>query len=183
MMTKITALTVAFGLLIPVLFVQPCSAGIKCYSMHHSKTMGEEQQVVRDTLVPAEVLDIVTAVIKASSSFNLQSVADLYTPNAVIADDEAPYSWAGPTAGIQWVNAVEKACKINGITKLTAEILPVNVFQQSNEDVYVVVPVSYTGNQPGKQHFAVKGAFTFILREVNGRWLIKSQAWMQEKAM
>jgi len=183
MTTKITALKAAFGISILILFVQPCSAGIKIDKMPHSKTMKEGRQAVRDTLVPAEVMDIVTAVIKASSSFNIQSVADLYTPNAIIADDEAPYSWAGPTAGIQWVNAVEKACKINGITKLTAEVLPVNVFQQSNDDVYIVVPVSYTGNQPGKQHFAVKGAFTFILREVNGRWMIKSQAWMQEKAM
>jgi len=183
MMTKITALTPAFGLFISVFFGQPCVAGIKCNENLHSKTSVEPWRRVRDTVAPAEVMDIVTAVINASGSFNIQSVAALYTPNAVVTDDEAPYSWNGPTAGIQWVNAVERACKVNRITKLTAEIRPINVFQQSADDVYIVVPVNYTGNRPGKQRFGVKGAFTFVLRQANGKWLIKSQAWMQEKAM
>jgi ketosteroid isomerase-like protein len=136
---------------------------------------------VRDTLVPQDILDVVTLVVNAVTSFNLQTVAEIYTPNAVIADDEPPYSWNGPTAGIQWVNAVEKACKVNGLTKLTSKVLP--VFQQSVDNVYVVVPVTFTGKLPGKQLFEVNGAFTFILRQVNGKWMIKSQTWMQKKGV
>ena len=34
-----------------------------------------------------------------------------------------------------------------------------------------------------KQPFAVKGAFTFVLRLVNGKWLIKSQTWLQQKGV
>jgi hypothetical protein len=137
----------------------------------------------RDTLVPQDVLDIVTSVVNAMTNFNPQSVAEIYTPNAVVADDEPPYSWNGPTAGVQWVNAVERACKTVRLTKLTCKIQPVNVFQQSTDNVYVVLPVDFTGVLPGKQHFEVVGAFTFILRQVNGRWMIKSQTWMQRKGM
>jgi len=128
-------------------------------------------------------MDIVTAVIYSLNTFNIEKVADLYTPNAVVADDEPPYSWNGPTAGIQWVNAVEKVCKDNRLTRLKGTIEAVNVFQQRADNFYIVVPVSFTGNLPGKQSFSADGAFTFVLRMVNGKWMIKSQVWMPKKGM
>jgi ketosteroid isomerase-like protein len=128
-------------------------------------------------------MDVVTATINAINSFDIAAVADLYTPNAVVTDDEAPYSWNGPTAGVQWVNAVEKVCKNNRLTKLKGVIEPINVYQQSADNCYIVVPVSFTGTLPGRQRFSVRGAFTFVLRQVNGKWLIKSQGWLQQKAI
>ena len=139
--------------------------------------------ILADTVPPAEVVDIVTAVIYSINTFNIEKVADLYTPNAVVADDEPPYSWNGPTAGVQWVNAVEQACKDNRLTKLKGNIEAINVFHQTAENVYVVVPVTYTGDLPRKQVFKVEGAFTFVLRMIDGKWLIKSQVWMPKKAL
>ncbi|MBB3058835.1 DUF4440 domain-containing protein [Mucilaginibacter gotjawali] len=136
-----------------------------------------------DTVPPSEIMEVITTIINATNSFNIEAVAKLYTPNAAIADDEAPYSWNGPTAGVQWVNAVEKACKNNRLTNLTGKIEPINIYQSREDNVYIVVPVSYKGNLPGKQHFAVRGAFTFVLRDINGKWLVKSQTWMQEKGI
>ncbi len=136
-----------------------------------------------DTVPPSDIMEVITTIINATNSFNIEAVSKLYTPNAAIADDEAPYSWNGPTAGVQWVNAVEKACKNNRLTKLTSKIEPINIYQSREDNVYIVVPVSYTGNLPGKQHFAVRGAFTFVLRDINGKWLVKSQTWMQEKGI
>ena len=144
---------------------------------------GKSYHQFTDTIPPSNIMDVVTAAINSLNSFDIAAVAELYTPNAVVADDEAPYSWNGPTAGVQWVNAVEKACKNNSLTKLRAEIQPINIFQQSADNVYIVVPVNFTGNLPGKQHFSVKGAFTFVLRRENDKWLIKSQAWLQRKAI
>lgn len=139
--------------------------------------------LLNDTIPPADVMQVITAVIYSTNDFNIEKVADLYTPNATIADDEAPYSWNGPTAGVQWVNAVEKSCKDNDLTKLKGSIEPINVFQQSADNVYIIVPVTYTGNLPGRSHFTAKGAFTFVLRMINGKWMIKSQAWMPQKGM
>ncbi len=139
--------------------------------------------ILSDTVPPAEVVDIVTAVIYSINNFNIEKVADLYTPNAVVADDEPPYSWNGPTAGVQWVNAVEQACKDNRLTKLKGNIEAINVFHQTAENVYVVVAVTYTGDLPRKQIFKVEGAFTFVLRMIDGKWLIKSQVWMPKKAL
>jgi len=136
-----------------------------------------------DTVPPDEVMAIIKTVIHSTDNFNIEAVARLYTPNAVVADDEPPYSWNGPTAGIQWVNAVEQSCKDNHLTKLKGTIEAVNVFQQSADNVYIVVPVSYTGNLADRTRFVAKGAFTFVLRMINGSWLIKSQVWMPKKGM
>ncbi|HEY4323227.1 MAG TPA: nuclear transport factor 2 family protein [Mucilaginibacter sp.] len=136
-----------------------------------------------DTVPPAEVMDVIKKVVHALDKFDIEQVANLYTPNAVVADDEPPYSWNGPTAGVQWVNAVEKACKDNELTKLKGTVEAVNVYQQTVDNVYLVVRVSFIGNLPGSAHFSAKGAFTFVLRQVNGSWLIKSQAWMPKKGM
>lgn len=135
-----------------------------------------------DTIPPADVMEVISKAVYSLNNFDIKDVANLYTPNASIADDEAPYSWNGPTAGVQWVNAVEQVCKDNKLTKLKGSIETINVFQQSADNVYVVVPVSYTGTLPDKGHFNSKGAFTFVLRLVNGKWLIKSQVWMPKRA-
>jgi hypothetical protein len=136
-----------------------------------------------DTVPPAEVMEVITRAINSLNDFNIEDVANLYTPNAVVADDEPPYSWNGPTAGVQWVNAVEQSCKDLKITKLKGYIETVTIFQQNADNVYIVVPVSYTGSLPGKGHFSAKGAFAFVLRTVNGKWMIKSQVWMPKKGV
>lgn len=129
-----------------------------------------------------EVMQIINTVIKASSSFDVNAVTDLYTPNAVVADEEPPFSWNGPTAGVQWISTVEKTCKDYKLKNFRAKIRDISVYLQTQESVYVVVPVDYTGEIKGDR-FDEEGAFTFIFRLVNGHWLIKSQVWVARKGM
>lgn len=129
-----------------------------------------------------EVIKIINTVINASSSFDVSAVTDLYTPNAVVADEEPPFSWNGPTAGVQWINTVEKTCKDYKLRNFRAKIRDISVYLQTEESIYVVVPVDYTGEIKG-DHFDEEGAFTFIFRLVNGHWLIKSQVWVARKGM
>lgn len=136
-----------------------------------------------DTVPPDEIMQVVRHAINSLNNFDVDAVANLYTHNALVADDEPPYSWNGPTAGVQWVNAVEKVCKDNNLTKLKANIEPIHVYQLTSDNVYIVVPVSFTGTLPQKTRFNAKGAFTFVLRTENGKWLIKSQVWMPRTGM
>ncbi len=135
-----------------------------------------------DTVLPADIMDVIKKAVYSLNKFDVDDIANLYTPNALIADDEPPYSWNGPTAGVQWVYAVEQACKDNKITRFKGSIEAIKVFQQNADNVYVVVPVTYTGNLPGQGSFSAKGAFTFVLRMTNGKWMIKSQVWTSKKA-
>ncbi len=157
-----------------------------CFAKQTAKSGVESNYAAalsRDTVPQAEVMQVVNAAINSLNSFNIDAVANLYTQNAVVADDEPPYSWNGPTAGVQWVNAVEQVCKENRLTKLKGSIGTVSVYQQSTDNVYVVVPVIYTGLLPGKAAFEANGAFAFVLRNINGKWLIKSQVWVPRRAL
>jgi ketosteroid isomerase-like protein len=183
-MTKNFLLILAFNLLIATQFVQICAATETSKGTCNKKIEAYTRDVLlKDTVPPADVMEVVTAAINSLNNFNIDAVANLYTPNAVVADDEPPFSWNGPTAGVQWVNAVERVCKENHLTKLKGSIVNISVFQQNFDNVYIVVPVSYTGNLPGKTIFESDGAFTFVLRMINGRWMIKSQVWMSKKGM
>jgi ketosteroid isomerase-like protein len=128
------------------------------------------------------VIKIIHTVIKASSTFDIDAVANLYTPNAVIADEEPPFSWNGPTAGVQWVNTVEKTCKDYKLKEFSGKIGRISVYLKTDESIYVVVPVDYTGEIKG-DHFEEEGAFTFVFRMVSGQWMIKSQVWVARKGL
>src|ERR1700761_312154 len=132
---------------------------------------------VKDTVAPPEVMDVINTVLLSTDNFKIDAIANLYTPNAVISDDEAPFSWNGPTAGAQWVDAVERACKERHITRLKASVGTAGVCLVNADNVYIIVPVSYAGRLPDRNSFSAKGTFTFVLRLTNGKWLIKSQAW------
>lgn len=178
-MTKKTLFISAFSLLVCSLLGQICYAKETCKKNEiHTCFVAKA-----DTVAPSDVMEVIKAVVYSTNNFNIDAVANLYTPNAVVADDEPPYSWNGPTAGVQWVNAVEQACKDNQLTKLKATIESVKVCQQTADNIYIVVPVSYTGNLPGRSRFTAKGAFTFVLRMVNDKWLIKTQVWMPRQGM
>jgi hypothetical protein len=125
---------------------------------------------------------IINKVVEASANFEIGAIGDLYTLNATVADEEPPFSWNGPTAGAQWVNAVEQTCKELKIRKLRGRPGRITIYLQTDESVYVVVPVTYTGDQHGDP-FEESGAFTFVFRVVRGKWLIKSQVWMSKRGL
>ncbi|PWK67079.1 uncharacterized protein DUF4440 [Mucilaginibacter oryzae] len=137
-----------------------------------------------DTVVKLkpEVKQIIEKVIKASGTFSIDEVSDLYAPNAVVADEQPPFSWNGQLAGVQWINSVEKAVKDFKIKDFKVDLQRIKTFQQTDEIVYLVAPVEYTGTVNG-EHFEEQGAFSFVLRVVSGKWLIKSQAWVPRNGM
>jgi hypothetical protein len=106
----------------------------------------------------------------------------MYTPNAVVSDEQQPFSWNGQLAGVQWVNSVEKAVKDFKIRDFKVNVRRIKIFQQTEEIAYLVVPVEYTGTINGEP-FEEEGAFSFVLRMVGEKWLIKSQAWVPKNGL
>jgi ketosteroid isomerase-like protein len=133
------------------------------------------------TLKP-EILEIVNLVLKTSYTFDIAKISELYAPNAVVIDEQPPFSWNGPLAGVQWVNSVQKAIKDFKIHDFKVNVKRVKVFQQTDEIAYLVVPVEYTGTI-NSEPFDEEGAFTFVLRIVGDKWLIKSQAWVPKNGL
>jgi hypothetical protein len=128
------------------------------------------------------IMSIINTVIKASGTFDIDAVADLYTPNAVVADEEPPFSWNGPTAGAQWISTVEKTCKDLKLKEFKGKAGRISVYLQTDESIYVIVPVKYSGDIKGEP-IEENGAFTFVFRLVEGKWLIKSQVWVASRGL
>jgi ketosteroid isomerase-like protein len=165
---------------IAFIVVASCNAAVIAMPLQAAKKLSPP---LGDTVLYPEAMEIIVSVINASAAFNIDAVANLYAPNAVVSDEEPPFAWNGPTAGVQWVNAVEKAAKQLKIGSLKVIIKQASVFQQTEESVYVIVPAEYRGRLPDNGLFEEKGAFTFVMRMVSGKWLIRSQAWMPKKGM
>ncbi|HTI60483.1 hypothetical protein [Mucilaginibacter sp.] len=166
--------TALFSVLFAVLvFCEPGHSAIKA---------SLEANTVDSAATRKVIVGIINTVINASGTFDIKAISDFYTPNALVADEEPPFSWNGPTAGVQWVNTVEKTCKDLKIKRLKGRIGRISVYLQSDESVYVIVPVDYVG-EIHDQSFEENGAFTFVFRLVNGKWLIKSQVWVSRKGM
>lgn len=129
-----------------------------------------------------EVLQSVNTVLKASYTFDLDKVTDMYAPNAVVTDEQQPFSWNGQLAGVQWVNSVQKAVKEFKIKDFMVIVKRIKIFRQTDEIAYLIVPVEYTGTVNGDP-FNEEGAFSFVFRIVSGKWLIKSQAWVPKNGL
>src|ERR1700759_5234344 len=134
-----------------ILWITMASSALFIQSSYaHDNTIGSfgrrpNKPAVDSASARAVVEDIINRVIKASSSFDVNAVNELYTPNAVVADEEPPFSWNGPTAGVQWISTVEKTCKDLKMKNFHAKIRDISVYLQTDESIYVVVPVDYTG--------------------------------------
>ena len=169
------------GIATAILFLQPGYA--ESYNLTIIRNFSTENRLPADSAsARTSVMNIINTVINASGTFDINSVADLYTPNALVADEEPPFSWNGSTAGVQWVNTVERTCKQVKLKDFKGKIGHINIYLQTDESIYVVVPVDYTGEIKGER-FEEDGAFTFVFRMVNGRWLIKSQVWVARKGL
>jgi hypothetical protein len=149
-----------------------CAKAVFPGSVHQADSIGTRKLLT----------GIINKVIDASGNFDVGVVGDLYTPNALVADEQPPFSWNGPTAGAQWIGSIEKTCKDLKIKHLKGRMGHISVYLQSDESVYVIVPATYTGDAHGDS-FEESGAFTFVFRLVNDKWLIKSQVWMPRKGL
>jgi hypothetical protein len=112
-----------------VLLVQ---TGYSSTAVHVNNYLKGEVNAIADSASNRnEVVKIINKVINASSSFDVDAVTDLYTPNAVVADEEPPFSWNGPTAGAQWISTVEKTCKDYKLKNFKAKIRDISVYLQT----------------------------------------------------
>jgi hypothetical protein len=181
-MNKRLLTIVCFSLVLAITFAQNGIAGEKPGIIRIKNKKDRHVSPADSTAARTTVMGIIKEVIKASGSFNMNAVADYYAPNAVVADEEPPFSWNGPTAGAQWISAVEKACKDLKLEEFNGKVGRVTIYLQTDESIYVVVPVDYTGEIHGEP-FEEDGAFSFVFRMVNDKWLIKSQVWVTKKGM
>jgi ketosteroid isomerase-like protein len=131
--------------------------------------------VTRD--VPEAVVPV-EAVIAAIKSDNVAAISTLYSSNAVVVDDQAPFEWTGPDAGARWLLASSDSSKWSRrIAHFRAALADIRV-DSSTGGAYVIVAGAFSSANP-KEPWQQHGTLTFTLKELNNHWKVISQVWAQ----
>jgi ketosteroid isomerase-like protein len=134
-----------------------------------------QADVTRDV---SEAVAPVEAVIAAIKSDNTAAMSNLYSNNAVIVDEQAPFEWSGPDAGVRWLSASSDWSKWSRkVARFRAALANIRV-DSSSGTAYVVVAGAFSSANP-KKPWQQHGTLTFTLKELNNSWKIGSQVWAQ----
>jgi len=125
---------------------------------------------------PQPILKLANAVLHAADTNDSSGLAGLYTGDAVIVDENAPFTWRGTNAGAAWWSVVSTVTKRAKLTGLKAINIRISEFRQSATDAYLIEPMSIVGTLNGKP-FAESGTMTYTFHNAGGKWLIASQVW------
>jgi ketosteroid isomerase-like protein len=105
-----------------------------------------------------------------------------FLPDASIVEDLAPYSWRGPAAGTEWLQAMNTNAERSGMSGVNMHFLPATMVQITGDRAYAVIPgdLTYSFKDGTVRH--AQGHVTFSLQRVAARWRIGSLTWAWERA-
>lgn len=128
------------------------------------------------TVPPPAILRLAEAAMHAANTNDASAFDGLYTSDAVVVDEIAPFAWRGADAGSLWWHAVAAVAAKMKMSHLQATDIRIGEFRQSATDAYLVEPMTVAGSADGKP-FAEPGTTTYTFHNSGGTWLISSQVW------
>ena len=109
----------------------------------------------------------------------LQTALSLCDSSVSIIDEIPPHEWHGPTACVDWWNALGNYDDANGITDGDVALgTPWNV-DVTADRAYFVAPMTYTYKQRGKA-MKESAAFTVALKRTPAGWRITAWAYSKQ---
>jgi ketosteroid isomerase-like protein len=116
----------------------------------------------------------VDSVLAAMGQHNRKLLANAYTADAVIVDDQQPYRWSGATAPSDWLSSLTTFGKLH-YARFTAFAYPMQIVHGPDAAYITVIGrLRGTGQRAGLTQFAT---MTFTLSKVGNEWKITSQSW------
>ncbi len=130
----------------------------------------------QSTPPPAPILQLTNAVIHAANTGDAAGLSSLFTSDAVVVDENPPFSWRGTGAGVAWWRVVAAVTRKAKLQHLKAVNVRLGEFKQSATDAYLVQAMTVTAIAAGKP-FAEAGTMTYTFHATGGKWLISSMVW------
>jgi ketosteroid isomerase-like protein len=128
------------------------------------------------------IMATVTGVIAAANADSATRVNSYFSPNAVVIDEFAPYTWSGANAGAAWWTAIDTGNAKAGVTHLRATVGRITQYDVGANAAYVVVPLTITMIQKGKASRET-GLWTLTLRRAGVLWKITTAGWARMTSM
>jgi ketosteroid isomerase-like protein len=127
-------------------------------------------QATSDVMAPIQTF---LAVTNGQSNVDLDT---LFTEDAVVVDENAPYLFSGPHAASQWFAELKTEFAKNQMTGFNAAAGPAIEYSQTGDLAYLILPMTLTGTA-GTKPFRETGTLTFTFRRTAGDWKISSDVW------
>ncbi|HEY1682028.1 MAG TPA: hypothetical protein VGF98_10365 [Candidatus Tumulicola sp.] len=125
---------------------------------------------------PQAIVKLANVVVNVGNTNDGSSLSGIFTSDAVVVDENAPFVWRGANAGTEWWNGLTVLMKRAHMGHLHVGAVRVGEYRQSPTDAYLVDSMVITGTQAGKP-FAESGTMTFTFHKTGGRWLISTEVW------
>ena len=132
---------------------------------------------MRRSAPPAPIAKLVDAVIAGTNADDASAFAGLFTGDAVVVDENAPFTWRGAGAGVAWWHVVDAVTRKAKLTHVRAENVRIGEFKGSATDAYLVQALTVTGLLAGGKSFAEPGTMTYTFHKTAGGWLISTMVW------
>jgi ketosteroid isomerase-like protein len=124
---------------------------------------------------PAPILKLANAVIGAANTDDASGLAGIFTNDATVVDENAPFVWRGAGAGIAWWHVVDAVTQKMKLTHLKAVNVRVTEFVQTPADAYLIEAMTITGS--AAKPLAEAGTMTYTFHKTGATWLISSMVW------
>jgi ketosteroid isomerase-like protein len=125
---------------------------------------------------PQAIVKLANAVVNVGNTNDASSLSGIFTSDAVVVDENAPFVWRGANAGTAWWNGLAVLMKRAHMGHLHVGAVKVGEYRQSPTDAYLVESMLIAGTEGGKP-FAESGTMTFTFHKTAGRWLISTEVW------
>jgi hypothetical protein len=125
---------------------------------------------------PQAIVKLANVVVNVGNTNDGSLLSGIFTSDAVVVDENAPFVWRGANAGTAWWNGLTVLMKRAHMGHLHVGAVRVGEYRQSPTDAYLVESMLITGTQAGKP-FAESGTMTFTFHKAGGRWLISTEVW------
>ncbi len=125
----------------------------------------------------AAVLASVQAFTDAVNREDIPAALSHFTANPSIIEDLAPYRFAGPEAGANWIKAMGDNAEAHGVTGIEMKLSPATRVDVSADRAYAIVPGLLTFTMKAGRRQTAAGTLTFALQRSDAGWKIDAFTW------
>lgn len=125
---------------------------------------------------PAPIMKLANAIVHTAETDDPSGLAGIFTNDATVVDENAPFVWRGAGAGTAWWSVVDGVTRKAKMTHLAIANARITEFVQTPTDAYMIEAMTITAATPAKP-FAESGLQTYTFHKTGGTWLISSMVW------
>jgi len=124
------------------------------------------------------VLAPIAAIVRLSNAGDRAAFLKLFTPDAVVVDNFAPYRFAPPNGPAKWYDGFGKDAAASGSTDGVISTRTPKYVHVTGDRAWIVMPTDYRYKLKGKPELET-GWLVFTESRVRGTWLITSMSWAE----